>query len=267
MAERSDLDELLMEANRHPVQGWDFSWLREGERFEQDPLPWDYSELVARRMRRSPDLLDLGTGGGELLASLAPHPPRALATESYPPNVCVAARRLAPLGIQVVHSSAAVDNDLQRDCDSRGRLPFRNGAFHLVIDRNEAFVAREVARVLGPGGVFLTEQSGSAEIPELCRLLGMDRPTPPGPQWNLTLAKDQLVKAGLRPLEGGEADFSMSFRDVGALVWYLTAIPWVVPGFSVDRCRARLERLHAWTVDRGPIRVPRHAFWLEARKE
>jgi len=37
-----------------------------------------------------------------------------------------------------------------------GRLPFRDGAFALVIDRHEAFNAREVARVLAPDGVFIT---------------------------------------------------------------------------------------------------------------
>jgi hypothetical protein len=179
----------------------------------------------------------------------------------------VAARRVAPLGIQVIHSSPPVDNALQRDSDSRGSLPFRDGAFHLVIDRNEAFVAREVARVLVPGGVFLTEQSGSAEIPGLYRLLEMSPPSPRGPNWTLDLAKEQLTRAGLKPFGGGEAHFAMSFRDVGALVWYLQAVPWALPGFSVERYHARLERLHSRTKDRGPMRVPRYAFWVEVRKE
>jgi len=266
MAESSNFDELLTEARRHPIRGWDFSWLDEGGRFQQEPLPWDYSELVKRRIRRSRDFLDLGTGGGELLASLGPHPPRTLATESYGPNVRVAARRLAPLGIQVIHTWAAVDNNLQQISDPRGALPFRDGSFHLVVDRNEAFVAGEVARVLAPGGVFLTEQSGSAEIPEFYRLFAMEPPVSQGPAWNLTLAREQLVAAGLKPLRSGEANFSMSFRDVGALAWYLTAIPWVLPGFSVVRYRSRLERLHSLTMERGPIRIPRYAFWLEGRK-
>jgi SAM-dependent methyltransferase len=261
-----DVDGLLAEALRHPVQGWDFGWIREGDRFYEEPLPWDYSELVARRAARSPDLLDLGTGGGERLASLSSHPHLTVATESYPPNVRVAARRLAPLGIPVVRTSGAPDNVVNADPGSRGRLPFRDGSFHLVIDRNEAYVAREVARVLAPGGLFLTEQSGSAEIPELCRLLGLSAPPDLGRDWNLDFAKAQAVEAGLKPLEGGEARFSMSFRDVGALAWYLTAVPWAVPEFQIERHRKQLEELHERIVARGPIRVPRYGFWLEAQK-
>jgi SAM-dependent methyltransferase len=177
MVRRSDLEDLLTEAVQHPLQGWDFGWLRKEGRFREDALPWDYSEAVARRARRSPYLLDLGTGGGELLASISPHPRLTVATESYRPNVGVATRRLAPMGIHVVPTSGAPDNNVQGEIGSAGSLPFRDGAFHLVVDRNEAYVPREVARVLAPGGVFLTEQSGSAEVPEIYRLLG--RETPP----------------------------------------------------------------------------------------
>jgi SAM-dependent methyltransferase len=222
--------------------------------------------MVAGRAQRSPDLLDLGTGGGELLASISPHPLLTVATEAYPPNVRVAARRLVPMGIHVVQISGAPDNNVLHDIGSKGSLPFRDGAFHLVVDRNEAYLAREVARVLAPGGVFLTEQSGSAEIPELYRLLGMDPPSDPSSPWDLGLAAAQVAAAGLSPLGGGEATFAMHFQDVGALAWYLTAVPWVLPGFSIERYRPRLEQLHSKIADGGPIRIPRYAFWLEAGK-
>ncbi len=267
MVDRSDLDALLTKAARHPIRGWDFRWLREEGRFREDPLPWNYLEMVAGRAHRSPDLLDLGTGGGELLATISPHPPLTVATESYPPNVRVAAQRLAPMGIHVVQTSGAPDNNEQRGIGSKGSLPFRAGSFHLVVDRNEAYLARDVARVLAPGGVFLTEQSGSAEIPEFYRLFGMDPPPDPSPRWDLGLATAQVVAAGLDPLGGGEATSAMNFHDVGALAWYLMAAPWVLPGFSVERYRPRLEQLHSKIADHGPIRIPRYAFWLEARKE
>jgi SAM-dependent methyltransferase len=261
-----DFEILLADALRHPIQGWDFSWIREGNRFHEDPLPWDYSELVARRVRRSPDLLDLGTGGGERLAAISPRPGLTVATESYRPNTRVAARRLTPLGVHVVQTSAAPDNVAEGDIGSKGLLPFRDAAFHLVVDRNEAYVPREVARVLARGGRFLTEQSGSAEIPELYRLLGLSPPSPPGSTWDLDYASKQGAAAGLNILAGGEANASMSFSDVGALAWYLMAVPWAVPEFSIERHRKQLEQLHARTLELGPIRVPRYAFWLEAQK-
>ncbi|HKF19614.1 MAG TPA: hypothetical protein VKF14_20815 [Candidatus Dormibacteraeota bacterium] len=50
----------------------------------------------------------------------------------------------------------APHHDEQAADELLGRLPFRDGAFALVIDRHEAFNAREVARVLAPDGVFIT---------------------------------------------------------------------------------------------------------------
>ena len=55
------------------MEGWDWDWL--GARPTSSPLPWSYREIVQRLARDSPDLLDLGTGGGEWLAKLATLPP------------------------------------------------------------------------------------------------------------------------------------------------------------------------------------------------
>jgi SAM-dependent methyltransferase len=266
MTEALGLDDLLREALRHPVEGWDFGWLREQGRFEEGTVPWDYLEWVRRRARHSPDLLDLGTGGGERLSALVPHPSRTLATESYAPNVPVAARRLAPLGIQVIRTSGAPDNLEQRDSDPVRLLPFRDGAFHLVVDRNEAFVAPEVARILARGGMFLTEQTGCSEREEFRRLLDLPVPSSQGPQWDLELARRQVTAAGMTVVDSQEARFEMRFDDVGALVWYLLAVPWAAPGFRVERHRDRLEALHSRVSQEGPIRIPSHGFRLEARR-
>lgn len=249
------------------MEGWDFGWLKASGRFEEDGPPWDYRSLVAERAKDSPDLLDLGTGGGERLAAVSPRPKLTVATESYAPNVTVASHRLAPLGIQVVHTRGARDNDEQKEEDVHPALPFRDGAFHLVIDRNEAFVAREVARILVPGGVFLTEQSGASELSEISGLFDLPTPTPAGPVWDLSLARRQLRRAGLRVSRSAEATFEMRFRDIGALVGYLRMVPWAAPGFSPVRHRAQLRELHERLTDQAPLRIQRSGFWMEAVKE
>jgi hypothetical protein len=94
------VDALLAEAEAHPVEGWDFSWL--GPRAVSQMPPWDFAAIVERRARGAADLLDLGTGEGGWLAALPGRPARTVATEAWPPNVEVARRRLEPLGIAVV---------------------------------------------------------------------------------------------------------------------------------------------------------------------
>ena len=264
----ADLDRLLEEAERQPFSGWDFSWL--AGRMRVEPLPWDFEALAAGRARGSPDLLDMGTGGGERLSGLPGRPARAVATEAWAPNVPIAARRLGPIGIPVVHDEGAPDNvdqDPERPASRiAGRLPFRDASFHLVTNRHEAFVAAEVARILVPGGCFLTQQIENAWADDFYRQLGLPTPPPPPCRWDLALAVAQVEAAGLHVVARGEGDERRAFLDVGALAWYLKAIPWAVPGFSIDAFRSCLAQLHAQIAADGPLMVSMPHFWLEARR-
>ena len=253
---------LLAEAAAHPVSGWDFAWL--GDRISTS-LPWSFEEVVVRHARRSPDLLDLGTGGGEWLAALPHRPPRTVATESWPPNVDVAGARLRPLGVSVVRDERAPDNVDQRPGDERGRLPFPAESFALVCSRHSSFVAAEVARVLVGGGVFLTQQVGGG-YEDFYEALGLAQPPAPTRRWDLRLAEEQLADAGLRVVDAAEGREETRFADVGAFAWYLRAIPWTVEGFSIETHRRGLERVDERIRASGALTMRLPAFWLEAVK-
>ena len=259
----ASVERLLDEAKAQPVKGWDFSWL--GERVSAAPLSWSFEEIVSRHARRSPDLLDMATGGGEWLAGLPYRPPRTVATESWPPNVDVAKTRLRPLGITVVAVEAAPDNVDQGRDDRRGQLPFPTESFALVSNRHEAFAASEVARVLRTDGIFLTQQVGG-RYGDFYDTLGLVRPAVSQRSWDLRLAVQQVDAAGLRVVDSGEDVEVTSFADVGAFAWYLKAIPWTVPGFSIETHQAHLERVHERIRATGPVTVRQPAFWLEAVK-
>jgi SAM-dependent methyltransferase len=249
-------DELLDEVAEIPFQGWDFSWL--GSRLVLEPPPWPFADIVIGLMDHVEVALDMGTGGGEWLSSFPRHPACTVATESWPPNVPVAAARLRRLGVGVVHDEGAVDNVAQRLGESRGRLAFRDGAFDLVVNRHESFVAEEVRRVLGPGGVFVTQQadSGSRQVHEL---LGLEPVVVE--EFGLDLAVEQITDAGLHIDESGEGLATTTFADIGALAWYLSVAPWAVPGFSIAHCHDALVSLHG-----RPISIPSSRFWLRAHR-
>jgi uncharacterized NAD(P)/FAD-binding protein YdhS/SAM-dependent methyltransferase len=186
-------------------------------------------------------MLDMGTGGGERLARLPSRPPRTVATEAWPPNVPVAAARLRPLGIPVIQDEGAPDNKVQDNADA-GRLPFRDGAFALVASRHEAFRAREVSRVLAPGGAFVTQHIDYHSSDDLYRLLGLAAPKQPE-SW-LPLARQQVRDAGLIVQAAVRGEERHQLRDVGALVYYLRVVSWAVPEYSLDRCRTALRAAH-----------------------
>lgn len=215
-----------------------------------------YREIVRGHLATAGSLLDLGTGGGELLSSLGPLPARTAATEGYPPNVPVARRNLEPLGVEVADTT-----DLG---DAQAPLPFPDRCFDLVINRHEGYAAAEVWRVLVPGGWFVTQQVGGREIEELNATLA----GPPSPYrgWDLATAAAELAAAGFEIREGREERIPAAFHDIGAVLLYLRIAPWQVPDFDLGRYDGRLRALHAELSTGPPLAVTSHRFLLTARR-
>jgi SAM-dependent methyltransferase len=247
----SSLEDLLAEGASVPVDGWDFSWF-EGRASEQRPS-WRYSRLLAERMARSAAALDVQTGGGEVLAEI-PRPPVVLAaTESWPPNVRVAQRNLAPLGASVV----AVANE--------AGLPFRSTSFDLVVSRHPV-VTRwdEIARVLRPGGTYLSQQVGAGTVHELTDyLMG---PQPVSRARDPRRAVSAAEAAGLTVTDLRDESLRLEFYDIAAVVHFLRKVIWIVPGFTVERYRARLATLHDHIRREGAFVAHAQRFLVEARK-
>ena len=139
------------------IHGWDFSHI--AGRYTEEDLPWDYREVIKGYLRPEMKLLDIDTGGGEFLRSLGHPCENTAATENYPPNVALCREVLLPLGIDF------------RPGDGKGKLPFEDDRFDMVIDRHGDFNPEEIYRVLKPGGLFITQQVGAENDRELVTLL------------------------------------------------------------------------------------------------
>ncbi len=242
---------LVEEALAADFSGWDFSWL-EGRMVQEKP-PWDYSDLVRSHFSTAHSLLDQGTGGGELLASLAPLPPDTHATEAYPPNQPIACARLAPLGV-TVHP---IEDD--------HHLPFEDRTFKLIINRHEYFDAHELVRLLKPSGVFITRQVGGLDNLELNQVLENEE-TFPYHRWGLADALTQLYDAGLTVARAEKAALRASFLDIGAVVYYLKVIAWQVEGFNIEKHHEQLVAIHNIIERQGAFLTTAHRFLILAQK-
>ncbi len=258
----STFEQLIAEAEHQPFSGWDFAYLH--GRMEERTTTWDYADQVRGRLPGVDALLDMGTGGGEFLSGLAPLPRRTAATEGYAPNVEIARARLEPMGVEVVPIVGAPDNVDIAPGEGRGSLPFPDDHFSLIINRHESYYPAEVYRILRPSGTFITQQVGTEHDQELITLLG--GPTGPERAWNLDFAVRQLEQAGFRILDRREEYPETIFRDIGAVVYYLRAVPWELPGFSVESHRDRLAALHRRIEAEGGLRIRGHFFYIEAVK-
>lgn len=208
-------------------------------------------------MRGVSTMLDIGTGGGELLASLSPLPKNTYATEPWEPNTKVARRRLEPLGARVVK------------VESDNHLPFDSDYFELAIDRHEEFSSAEVFRILKPGGTFITQQVGGLNLDELFQLLQKPihgKVTHPNPMLNLATVSADLRAAGFQLGKGLEESFPSYFYDVGAVIYLLEHAPWEIPDFDTKKYREPLISLHRWIAKEGKLKVTSSRLYVEARK-
>jgi len=252
-----DEDALLrgwkLEESEH-FSGWDFSHI--ADRCVADSPPWSYEDVARKLMSASRSALDLGTGGGEVLMAMKDvFPRRIVATEDYPPNIALARERLEPLGVEVVEVG---ESSLQQ------KLPLGDGEFDLVIDRHTSFNISEVARVLMPGGIFLTEQVDGQALADLCQAFDC---TPQWPFFTLNFILDGIRRStGLAIDIAQEWEGKMVFKDVGAIVYYLKAIPWIVPGFSVETHRRYLLSLQEGIDKEGKLMFSYRLLLIKVRK-
>jgi SAM-dependent methyltransferase len=233
------------------VEGWDFSWF-EGRATEERP-PWGYARLLYERMAGASAVLDIETGGGEVLGGVG-HPPRLLvATESWPPNVGVARDTLRALGGHVV---AVADQPT---------LPFAAASFDLVASRHPVVTLwDEIARVLRPGGTYLSQQIGPGTNRELFDFMMGRQPV------NRTRSPEAVVaaarRAGLEVVDLREQALRVEFFDVAAVVHFLKKVLWTVPGFTVAGYVEQLARMHEHIQANGSFISHARRILIEARK-
>ncbi len=212
-------------------------------------LPWDYEELAREHAHRARSVLDLGTGGGEVLSRIiAGIDARVVATEEWHVNAPIAAARLRPLGGNVVRADST-------------RLPLRDGSFDLIIDRHEAIDPADVARVLAPGGTMITQQCGPNDWPEIGRFLRevvFDD--------HFHLYQQGFTSAGLTIDDARWHEERIAFATLGDLVYMLLVAPWSYPDLDPHADIDALLALEDELRKAEGIVVTEHRYLIRARR-
>lgn len=191
------------------------------------PPPWDYEAIARDHASRASRVLDLGTGGGEVLSRIAEGvATRFVATEEWHVNAPVARDRLAPLGVPVVRAQSEQQRDeLVRE--RKGPLPFRDGVFDLVLSRHEGIMPAEIDRLLRPGGLFLTQQVARGQWEELRAFFPRMTVWPD----HFSGYRREFEAMGYA-VTGEEHRWRVAYAGLGDLVYTLLVCSWEIPGFD-----------------------------------
>ena len=255
--EKARFESYLQEASEAPFQGWDFSYMNRYGGQVEEPLEWCYENIVKETIKPSDIVLDMGTGGGELLATFQPLREQTYATEAYPPNIPLAKQTLEPLGVHVV--------GIEEGKQEAYSLPFENNFFTVIINRHESYDSTEVARILHPHGVFITQQVGQRNSENLRMTFGTLE-SDENFSWNLQTCQTFLVNAGFQILAAKEHIGYSRFYDIRAVVYLLKAIPWEFPDFEPMTYATQLLNIHLKILEDGYFDSVLHRFFIIAQK-
>lgn len=255
MAADRDFAALIAEAEGASVDGWGFAWL-DGRATEERPS-WGYARRLVPRVSAAHAVLDIQTGGAEVLAEVldrAPARPAIVAaTESWGPNLAIAHRNLAARNGSVL--------EVRDDAP----LPFRASAFDLVVSRHPV-VTRwdEIARVLAPDGGYFAQHIGSGSNRALTEFMMGSRPVS-GARSTAKAVADAAAH-GLEVVDVREESLRVEFHDVGAVVYFLRKVVWTVPDFTVARYHDRLVAMHEQITAEGRFVSHGRRFLIELKK-
>jgi hypothetical protein len=135
-----------------------------------------------------------------------------------------------------------------------------------VVSRHPVVVRwDEVARVLAPGGTYLSQQIGAGTVRELSTAM-TGSPKPISPVRLPERAATAAAAAGLVVTDLRAEALRVEFFDIAAVIVFLRKVVWTVPDFTVDRYRDRLSALHERIRSDGPLVAYARRFLIEARK-
>jgi SAM-dependent methyltransferase len=150
-------------------------------------------------------------------------PERTVATEEWHVNAPIAHRRLAPLGVPLAWCSSL-------------QLPFADATFDVVLSRHEDFSTSDVARVLRPGGRFITQQVGHDDWHDIRTYF------PEATDFGNHFVRYQreLAAEGMRVEWAQRHEYTAAYETPGDFAYMLLTAPWLLPDLDVERDIDRL---------------------------
>lgn len=231
--------------------GWDFSRMRS----RRDPVPWEYLDVARQYIRPTDAVLDIGTGGGEKLLSLASSFRTGVGLDPDPDMIAVA--RANGAGRPNVRFLPMGAESLDLDHES----------FDVVLTRHAPVQVPEVVRVLKPGGWFVSQQVGANNMANIRQAFKTGSGSQYGDDERARV--DDFTRLGCHVVATGAYDVRSWVSDVHSLVFWLGAIAGAneVPAdFSIDRHWSVVNGIIAETATRHGFLTNEHRTLLVVHK-
>ena len=232
--------------------GWDFSKIK----CISEGLQWDFYNEVTKVCNKSDLLLDIGTGGGEAILSIADSAYLLIGIDHSTGMMETAATNAAKSGIPNVRF-------LQMDAE---HLVFPEHFFNVVSSRHSCIYPKEIAKVLVQGGIFLTQQVSESDKLNIKEAFGRGQAfgTKNGTLKNQYIT--ELREAGFTDIQTFESNVTEYYQTPEDLLFLLKHTP-IIPNFGETEGDFRVleQFIRDNQTDKG-IKTNSERFMLIAKK-
>jgi SAM-dependent methyltransferase len=202
------------------TNGWDFSKLL----ITYEGIEWDFYEEVMKRCKKEDVLLDIGTGGGESILSIA-------SSLHFTIGIDLSSSMVETAEVNLKKSKLSNTRFFQMSSDD---LQFPNGFFDVISSRHAPFNSIEVARVLKAGGIFLTQQVSEADKLNIKKAFGRGQSFDEIDGTLKEIYIQELKKAGFSKIQSLEYNATTYFQRTEDLIFLLKHTP-IVPNFGQEK--------------------------------
>ncbi|WP_442603150.1 class I SAM-dependent methyltransferase [Paenibacillus sp. KN14-4R] len=234
------------------ANGWDFSKVK----CTTTGVKWDFYKEIIQLCKHTDLLLDIGTGGGESLLSIADEALLLVGIDLSAGMIETANRNLTRANNRNVRF-------LQMDAN---KLEFPDQFFQIVSCRQSVFHAQETARVLVSDGVFFTQQVSENDKLNLKIAFGRGQALGTTAGTLQQQYMNELQDAGFTDVQSFEYDAAEYYETPEDLIFLLKHTP-IIPNFGQQEHDFQtLERFIADNMTEQGIRTNSARFMIVARK-
>ena len=235
------------------VIGWDFSEIT--KRTKVVGKKWDYIEIVKKYVNKETILLDIGTGGGELLLKIARFAKEAYGIDNSRGMIKTAKKNLMKSKTSNVEFILA---------DAK-KLPFPQKYFDVVICRHSDFYPKEVFRVLKPDGIFITQQVGEKDKENIKEIFGRGQSFGEGVGTLMNRYVQELKEVGFEILKKDTYNAVEYYANMIDLIFLLKNTP-IIPNFDIKKDQKFLEEIERRYKTKEGIKTNSFRFLIICKK-
>jgi len=233
------------------LSGWDFSSLNVSEKGPRT----NYMNIVRKYSGLNKTLLDIGTGGGEIVLKLAQNFKECMAFDKNLKKIQTAKKNLKNSGFDNVKFFVA-DSD---------KINIENRSFDVIICRHAPFNPEEVLRLLKSGEIFITQQVSEGDKKNFKKLFGRGQcfDIPSG-----TLKKKylkDLKSLGFRIIKQRTVNTTEYYKTMDDIIFLLSNSP-IIPDFDLEKDENKLKELEKKFKTKDGIRTNSERFIIIASK-